>query len=410
MLLEDYCYVLPRIQNFPEYDMKPNTEWFGIKSICYDGADYNGKKTKVFAHIGYPNIKGVEKVPAIVLVHGGGGHAFPEWIKIWNEKGFAAIAMDTTGFVPREDRKGLIGTEAYKMDGEYEKELYGDFKEDGYVLGPYNSEMLDCDLPLGDQWMYHAVTATILAHNILLNDERIDSEKIGICGISWGAVITSIAIGYDTRYAFAIPVYGSGHLDYLPAPKLPTVFGEEKVKKLWSASDRFDRVTFPILWHCWAYDTAFSIGANSQSYIDTKDSDSYLSISFDMGHSHKQAWDSKVCYRFAKKIIENKLPLIRVVNEPQGFGDISFKIQIPEDFCDVTAEIFYLNEPMKYDENNNPRHKWQGIKAEINDDYVIGNIPDGTCCYFVELRGKVDDIEYISDTKVVFLQIENGVF
>ena len=111
----------PRVQYYPGYDMKPDTSWYGIKALCYDGADYKGQKTKIFAHIGYPEMKDGEKVPAIVLVHGGGGHAFPEWIKIWNRRGFAAIAMDTTGFVPREDRKGVIGTEACNMAANMKK-------------------------------------------------------------------------------------------------------------------------------------------------------------------------------------------------------------------------------------------------------------------------------------------------
>ena len=387
MNIKDLLNINPRVQYFPEYDMKPDSKWHGVKALCYDGACYKGKKTKVFAHIGYPKINDGEKVPAIVLVHGGGGHAFPEWIKIWNERGFAAIAMDTTGFVPRADRKGVIGTEAANMDGEYERELYGDFAEKGYVLGPNNCAMSDYDLPIEDQWMYHAVADTIIAHNILLNDERIDSEKIGICGISWGAVITSIAIGYDTRYAFAVPIYGSGYLDYEPSPALPKIFKEEGVKKLWSAADNFDKVDFPVLWKCWTYDVAFSIGANSLSYLATKKSGSYLSISLDMYHSHFHGWSSEESYRFARCITDNKLPFIKVLNEPAGFSEIFFDIEIPEDFEDATAEIFYLTEPMEYDEKNNMIHKWQAINADINNNIVTGKIPDGAYCYSVELSG-----------------------
>ena len=399
--IKEMLDINPRVQYLPEYDMKPDTDWYGIKALCYDGADYKGKKTKVFAHIGYPETHDNKKVPAVVLVHGGGGHAFPEWIKIWNKKGFAAIAMDTTGFIPRADRKGIIGTEASKMDGEYERELYGDLAEEGYILGPNNSAMTDCDLPLSDQWMYHAVSDTILAHNILLNDDKIDKNKIGICGISWGAVITSLAIGYDTRYAFAVPIYGSGYLDYEPSPTLPKVFKKETVKRLWSAADNFDKVSCPVLWKCWIYDAAFSIGANSLSYLATKKNDSYLSMSPDMYHSHFHGWTSKESYRFAECIINNKLPLIKVIDEPKGFSDISFAIKIPEDFHNVSAEVFYLTKPMEYDENNNMIHKWQGVKAEINDNRVTAKIPDKAYCYFVELKGFADGETYTTDTSLI---------
>ena len=115
MFSEEFYNIYPRIQPLPEYDMKPDSIYHGIKAFFYDGADYKGKKTKVFAHIGFPEMKQGERVPAVVLVHGGGGHAFPEWIRLWNERGFAAIAMDTTGFLPREDKKGLLVTETATM-------------------------------------------------------------------------------------------------------------------------------------------------------------------------------------------------------------------------------------------------------------------------------------------------------
>ena len=50
--------------------------------------------------------------------------------------------------------------------------------------------------------MYNAVSQAILAHNILRADEKVDSSRIGITGISWGGVITSLAIGYDTPLCF----------------------------------------------------------------------------------------------------------------------------------------------------------------------------------------------------------------
>lgn len=272
MSLEQFCNILPQMKYLPEYDSKPSTPWHGIKALWYEGAPYQGQKTKVFAYIGYPEMTENQKVPAVVLVHGGGGHAFPEWIRRWNERGFAAIAMDTTGFVPAEEWKGLLGTECSidNNEGRYVHNLYGALAEDGYTLGPYGSGMQDYDLQIANQWMYHAVADTILAHNILLNDPHILSAQIGIVGISWGAVITSIAIGYDTRYAFANPIYGSAFLDYQPAPALPGIFRHPTVKQLWSAADRLDKVTFPVLWKCWCYDNCFSIGANSLSYQVTK--------------------------------------------------------------------------------------------------------------------------------------------
>ena len=40
-----------------------------------------------------------------VLVHGGGGTAFDAWVRLWNDRGYAAIAMDLAG--RGADRKRL---------------------------------------------------------------------------------------------------------------------------------------------------------------------------------------------------------------------------------------------------------------------------------------------------------------
>ncbi|MBO5069775.1 MAG: hypothetical protein J6C37_05370 [Roseburia sp.] len=402
MRLENFCEIEPKVQYIPEYDPKPSTAWYGIKALWYEGAAYQGKKTKVFAYIGYPEMKEGQKVPAVVLVHGGGGHAFAEWIKKWNQRGFAAIAMDTTGYFPNEKWRGLVGTEEAPEEPKYTHDLYGELEEEGYRTGPDKEvSEKECEKPLGDQWLYHGVVDIILAHNILRSDSHIMLEQIGIAGISWGAVITSLAIGYDLRYAFAIPVYGSAYLDYLPAPQLPQIFREPLVKKAWSAAERLGNVNFPVLWQCWCYDTCFSIGANSLSYQATKKSDSFLCMLPDFGHGHLSAWNAPEGYRFASSIINGKLPLIKPVTEPEDFGNISFEIAIPEDFTDIAAEIYYLTEPAEYDKNNRMTKEWKGAKAEITNSCVSGTVPEEAYCYFVELKGFAKGECYISDTALV---------
>lgn len=49
----------------------------GITPIFFEGPPYQGKPPRVFAWIGIPPGEGK------VLVHGGGGTAFRDWVKIW---------------------------------------------------------------------------------------------------------------------------------------------------------------------------------------------------------------------------------------------------------------------------------------------------------------------------------------
>jgi dienelactone hydrolase len=176
----------------------------GVKGLFFTSpVTYNGKQTKVAAYIGFPEGASAEnKVPAIVLVHGGEGTAIPEWVRYWNKQGFAAISLDTEGAEP------IIGVSNYK--NYHVKNRYKN--DEVYTAGPSNAGFTDCDKPLEEQWMYHATSATILATSLISSFDCVDQQKIGITGISWGSVITTIVCAYDDRLTFAMPVYGAATL------------------------------------------------------------------------------------------------------------------------------------------------------------------------------------------------------
>ena len=67
-----------------------------VRALHYKAEPWKGKPTRTFAYYASPRDFGAKetKFPGIVLVHGGGGAAFDKWVKIWAERGYAAIAMD----------------------------------------------------------------------------------------------------------------------------------------------------------------------------------------------------------------------------------------------------------------------------------------------------------------------------
>ena len=84
----------------------PDYEWLDresdVWSLLYRGEPYGGKETSVFAYYATPGTLAGEDaagkpLPAVVLVHGGGGTAFNEWARLWAKRGYAAIAMDLAG-------------------------------------------------------------------------------------------------------------------------------------------------------------------------------------------------------------------------------------------------------------------------------------------------------------------------
>lgn len=399
MNIEFFLHCVPKMKYLPSYDPKPETGWNGIKALWYEGASYKGKPTKVFAYIGIPEVQENRKVPAVVLVHGGGGHAYAEWIKIWNQRGYAAIAMDTTGYVPSNRCKGLTGIENGKNE-EYVRELYGELEDDAYTLGPDNSEMKDYDFALGEQWIFHAVVDTILAHNILRADARVDQNKIGICGVSWGGVITSLAIGYDTRYAFAIPIYGSAYLGEA-LTKVTSAFQEKNVVKLWSAEDRLNKVSFPILWLCGLTDQCFRCWSNSHSYMATKKQGAVLSIREDLLHGHIVAWESEECYRFADSVLEQNLPFIYPCNEPHSFVEETIEVMVPADVEEVKVRLVYLTEPFTYSPNGEMENMVLSQEVVIHNKIIQTKIPQDAISYYFEFNINANGKHMLSTTSLV---------
>src|SRR3989339_1208208 len=93
--LDDAWLKPPRTSSAPEFEKN------GVKAIYYEGVPLDGKPTRVFAFYGVPVAQNGQKVPGIVLIHGGGGTAFESWVELWNKRGYAAIAMDTCGCLPK---------------------------------------------------------------------------------------------------------------------------------------------------------------------------------------------------------------------------------------------------------------------------------------------------------------------
>ena len=177
-LFKEQFSIFPQLTYCPQYDPAKYEE---IQAFYFEGMPLGDEKTRVFAYMGLPRNR-KWPAPAVVLVHGGGCHPDCEWIRQWTERGYIALAMDTTGYFPAKEHTSFCEADR----GEWQHALPEDIKTAGYTVSPDNSEMKDIHVPLKDRWMYHAVSQVILAHNILLSDSRVDADRIGISGISWG--------------------------------------------------------------------------------------------------------------------------------------------------------------------------------------------------------------------------------
>ncbi len=369
-----------------------------IKAITYDGFEYKGGKTKIFAYVGFPEGATADSpVPAIVLVHGGGGHPYAHWVKLWNDRGYAAIAMETTGAFPKQGT--VTYTEAENSNFVYG--ISGDFIEDGYVSAPGRSYPTTYT-PVSEHWAYHGLSQVILAGNILRADERVDADNIGITGVSWGGTMTSQVIGYDNRFSFAIPVYGTAYL----STDMHTFsnFNNEYVNSLWAAERNLDNADMPTFWFAYNDDNNFCVPAYYKSYMHTSslnDKNALLMLG-NWSHSHGSVFNKKHSFWYADWITFGKGGFVTFEDQPKG-AEVNCKLNIPEGIeGDITAKVIYITAPMSYSVHNKfgwgsymfLDQVWQTnttcLTVDRETSTVRGIVPEDAAGFYVNIVYKLE--------------------
>ena len=285
--LVDTCAQAPKTYNAEGFKADGQ-----VHAIFYETLPWNGKPTRAFAWIGLP-AKREGKIPGIVLVHGGGGTAYKEWVQKWNAQGFAAISIAVEGQTDVDEKKEVKGRPVWA------RHAFSGPARDGTFA--------DTKLPVKEQWMYHALADTMLANSLLRSLPEVDASKIGVMGVSWGGVITSTVIGLDERFAFGIPTYGCGHLFDAENHWGVALHDNEGYKQVWDGMNYADRVKMPVLWFSWPQDAHFPLGCQAENYRKAPGPHMVTLIS-KMGHSHPAGWNPPDSYAFAKSVVETGRP------------------------------------------------------------------------------------------------------
>lgn len=340
----------------------------GSEAIYFDGLPWRGKPTRVFARLGrHPRARpGAEgrKSPAVVLVHGGGGSAFSEWVQKWNEHGFVAISIAVEG---QTDRRESPGPSWQRHDGPGPARI-----------GIYG----DSDAPLADQWMYHAVADTILANSLVRSLPEVDPEHVGVMGISWGGVITSTVIGIDSRFAFAIPTYGCGGLADSENQYGRALGSNILYREVWDPLVRMRDVRMPVMWLSWTEDLAFPLDAQRRCYAAAP-GPHVVALLPGMRHSHMAGWGPPDSYAFAESVVQTGAPWCRQlgVEAEGGTARVRFESRQPIDKATLVATS---------DTGFTGRRTWTAKPVELQqvEERVVVDVtpPAGTTAWFVSLH------------------------
>jgi dienelactone hydrolase len=341
----------------------------GVRGFFFEALPYQGKPTRAFAWYGVPKGEAATRFPAMVLLHGGGGTAFAEWVREWNRRGFAAIAVDTGGAIPqREPGKGPWNVKPLRHEWAGPKP-WGDFD--------------NVDLDPKDQWTYHAVATAVLAHSLLRSFPEVDPERTGLTGISWGGYLTSIVGSLDARYQFAVPVYGCGFLGEDSAwLKQFEKLGPERARRwlsLWDPSVYLPRGKLPMLWVSGTNDFAYPLPQLQKSYRLPKGPRS-LAIRVRMKHGHQPGAIVDEIFSTASAMLQNEKAMPKIKRQGRDARRVWAQYESPEPI--TQAELNYTRDSGKWQER-----KWETIAGTVDDrsHRVNALVPEGATAWYMNL-------------------------
>jgi dienelactone hydrolase len=335
----------------PQTFEAPHQDEPGVKAIWFAGVPYKGKPTRV-----------------LVLIHGGGGTAFAEWVRMWNARGYAAIAMDTTGAVP-----------AKAVD---DKTMWNPQRTRNEFSGPTGwGDYANVDLAPEDQWSYHAVAAAIRAHSLLRSFPEVDPKRIGVTGISWGGYLTSIVSGLDARFRFAAPVYGCGFLgeDSAWLKDLGSLgpTRSQRWLSLWDPSQYLGASRIPMLWVNGTNDFAYPPLSWRKSSRLPKGPRT-LALRVRMPHGHPPGAKPEEIFAFADSILRKGPRLARIGK--QGFTDGTVWVKFAAPRPIAKAELAFTRDTGKWQDR-----KWETTPAELKGTKATATVPADAKAFFLNL-------------------------
>ena len=316
----------------------PETEWQGLKALLVKGKGPNGNEAEFFCYYGHPDAPAPKGgYPGVVLVHGGGGTAYPNYVDMWVKLGFAVIAPD---WYNRRPAPGLTNA------------------------SPTEVSVPRVDLPGGKRQDHVANVANmVLAHSLLRSFPEVNSNRTVFVGLSWGSWYGTCVAAVDNRFRGAVEIYCG---DYNPGRRTRDVLvnGQflhaAKIPMWWAVSTN-DRNVTP---------------ATSQAGFDACARFAGVTIVNNLPHSHCGFGFASV-QRMARHFAGMAKPLPRLADARISKGTVSATIADPGEGV-ANASLGYTtdSDPVTW------KRKWRYLPAKIEGDRVTATLPQGTVmCY-----------------------------
>lgn len=343
-----------------------------IHSLLYAGETYKGHATEVFAFYASPitlgEAKPGAKFPGVVLIHGGGGTAFADWVYLWAKRGYAAIAMDLAGARPPEPKfdpktGAAIGN---AHDPKTRTRLPNGGPDQGH-----DTKFDSIGGDTSDDWPFHAAANVMRAHTLLRSFPEVDAEHTAVTGISWGGYTTCLVASLDNRFKAAVPVYGCGFLHEGESVQKPSIdkLGERRMDwvRAYDPGSLLPRCRVPILFVNGTNDVHYVLDSYMKSF-NVVPGEKQMRIQIKMPHGHPPGWAPQEIGLFIDSKCRGGTPL-PVPGKPSVDGDrVHFTVESHTAL--KKAELNYTT-----DTGLRSKREWKTVPATIDGHHISAPKP-----------------------------------
>jgi dienelactone hydrolase len=184
-----------------------------LTEFTFTGMTHQGSKFRVYALSSVP--EGKDQLPGILHIHGGGQTVNPQWLQFWNDRGYAALTFNWGGAWQNRDKLTDWG-----------KLTQGNHRDAGAMAMATEPSVRVSSWYLWTRISRRALTA-------LEQQPGVDSDRLGIFGVSMGGTIVWPLAAMDRRIKAACAIYGVGWNTYPDEVGLPDPKAGDTATKLW---------------------------------------------------------------------------------------------------------------------------------------------------------------------------------
>jgi dienelactone hydrolase len=368
-----------------------------IRSLTYENEKFEGHTTDVFAFYATPGTISGDKskdknLPAVVLIHGGGGTAFAQWAMLWAKRGYAAIAMDLGGQrppAPKFDPTTGVLVSGFSRPSDRKR------LERGGPAAGHVQKFANVGGDPTDDWQHHSVPAVIRAHSLIRSFKEVDADRTAVTGISWGGYMTCLVASVDHRFKAAVPVYGCGFLydgESVQRPAIDALTPEKRTEWIanYDPSAWLPKCRIPIFFVNGTNDIHYPLVSYSRSYGLVK-SPKQIRIEVKMRHSHQAGWEPNEIGRFIDHHLvgDEALPQLAKPATNDGLASVEFKTEVGLE----SAQLHYTIDTNRLAERN-----WSSIPATIDGTTISAAVPKEATIW---LFSATDSLDGMVSTDVV---------